>query len=100
MIARMPAPQKNTDICMISGMKTTLDLNDRLVAEAKARAVRERTTLTRLVEEGLRWRLSAQATAVKATRPSIPVYRGRGGLRPGIDATSNRALLDAAGDDT
>lgn len=84
---------------MISAMKTTLDLNDRLVAEAKARAVRERTTLTRLVEEGLRWRLSAQATVVKATRPSIPVYRGKGGLCPGIDATSNRALLDAADDD-
>jgi hypothetical protein len=35
-------------------MKTTLDLRDDLLAEAKARAARERTTLTRIVEEGLR----------------------------------------------
>lgn len=84
---------------MIKPMKTTLDLNDRLVAEAKSRAVRERTTLTRLIEEGLRMRLSSQASRAKPSRPSIPIYRGRGGLRSGIDATSSRALLDAADDD-
>jgi hypothetical protein len=30
----------------------------------------------------------------------LAIYQGKGGLRPGIDATSNRALIDAADDDT
>jgi hypothetical protein len=27
-------------------------------------------------------------------RPAVPILPGRGGLRPGVDATSNRALLE------
>ena len=38
-------------------MKTTLDLKDDLLARAKAAAAKERTTLTRMVEEGLALRL-------------------------------------------
>jgi hypothetical protein len=34
-------------------MKTTLDVRDDLLAAANALAARERTTLTRIVEEGL-----------------------------------------------
>jgi Arc/MetJ family transcription regulator len=34
--------------------KTTIDISDELLAEAKALAVRERTTLRELVERGLR----------------------------------------------
>jgi len=33
-------------------MKTTLDLNDQLLADAKALAAQQRTSLTRLIEEG------------------------------------------------
>jgi hypothetical protein len=75
-------------------MKTTLDLNDALLTRAKALAVQQRTSLTRLIEEGLQLRLSAQQTRSKAVR--LPVYRGKGGLAPGLDATSNKAMLDAA----
>lgn len=35
-------------------MRTTLDLNDDLMREAKARAAREGRTLTSLIEDGLR----------------------------------------------
>lgn len=43
-------------------MKTTLDINAALLADAKALAARQRTSLTRLIEEGLQLRLrSAQA---------------------------------------
>lgn len=42
-------------------MKTTLDLNDQLLADAKALAARQRTSLTRLIEEGLQLRLRAEA---------------------------------------
>ena len=34
-------------------MQTTLDLNDRLLANAKALAAQQRTSLTRLIEEAL-----------------------------------------------
>jgi hypothetical protein len=80
-------------------MKTTLDLDDSLLAQAKAQAVRERTTLTRLVEEGLSLRMRKPSSAVRGKRPAFPVLRGTGGLRRGIDPTSNRSLFEAAGDD-
>jgi Family of unknown function (DUF6364) len=38
-------------------MKTTLDINDTWLARAKALAARQRTSLTRLIEEGLQLRL-------------------------------------------
>ena len=41
-------------------MKTTLDLNDQLLATAKALAAQQRTSLTRLIEEGLQLRLRAK----------------------------------------
>jgi hypothetical protein len=80
-------------------VKTTLDLNDTLVAEAKALAARQRTTLTRIVEEGLRLRLQANKAAPKAARTRLPVFKGRGGLVSGVDPRSNKSMLQAAGDD-
>ena len=81
-------------------MKTTLDINDQLIADAKALAARQRTSLSRLIEEGLQLRLRAQAAAVPRRRPRLPVHRGRGGLVAGVNPLSNRSLLDALGDDT
>lgn len=75
-------------------MKTTLDLNDALLTRAKALAAQQRTSLTRLIEEGLQLRLSAQRARSKPVR--LPVYRGEGGLVSGLDGTSNKAMLDAA----
>ncbi|NMG32298.1 DUF6364 family protein [Aromatoleum evansii] len=78
-------------------MKTTLNLNDVLLAQAKALAAQQHTTLTRLIEEGLQLRLRAQRASVKPVR--LPIYRGKGGLVPGLDGLSNKALLDAADQD-
>lgn len=88
-----------TEICIISAMKTTLDINDRLLADAKALAAQQRTSLTRLIEEGLQLRLRAQARPVPRGKPRLPVFRGKGGLVAGVDALSNKALLRALGDD-
>lgn len=77
-------------------MRTTLNLNDDLVARAKAVAARERTTLTRLIEEGLRLRLCPSERPSAGEPPPLPVFRGGTGLAPGIDPLSNRSLLDAA----
>lgn len=80
-------------------MKTTLDINDALLADAKALAARQRTSLTRLIEEGLQLRLRAPRAAAKSAAPNVPVFKGRGGLVAGIDSRSNKAMLHAADDD-
>jgi len=80
-------------------MKTTLDINDQLLADAKVLAAQQRTSLTRLIEEGLQLRLRAQAEAPARTKRRLPVHAGRGGLVAGVDACSNKALLQALGDD-
>ena len=80
-------------------MKTTLNINDALLAEAKSLAARQQTSLTRLIEEGLRLRLRARPTRAGAGSLCLPVIKGQGGLLPNIDPTSNKSLLAAAGDD-
>lgn len=80
-------------------MKTTLDLNDQLLADAKALAIQQRTSLTRLIEEGLRLRLRAKAGSAKPRRVRLPAFKGRGGLVAGVNPLSNKALLEALGDD-
>lgn len=82
-------------------MKTTLDINDALLSQAKALAARRHSTLTRLIEEGLQLRLQAGEPGHASRQPRktpLPVYRGKGGLVAGIDPTSNKSMLDAAED--
>jgi len=83
---------------MATGMRTTLDLDDDLLAEAKALACREQRSLTRPIEEGLALRLRLpQSRGTDSSRRSLPVHAGRGGLSPAVaDPRSNRSLLEAA----
>ncbi len=77
-------------------MKTTVDLSDNLLAQAKALAARQRTSLTRVIEDGLLLRLRTEANAAKSSRVQLPVFRGKGGLVEGVDPLSNKSLLRAA----
>ena len=77
-------------------MKTTLDLRDDLVAQAKALAAKERTTLTRMIEEGLALRLRRQRASRVGVLKPLPVSKRGGGLRTGVNGGSNRSLFDAA----
>lgn len=79
-------------------MRTTLDLDDTLLVRAKALAARERLTLTRVIEEGLRLRLrpTTRHAMPDAPVPPIPIYHGRSGVAAGIDPLRNRSLFDAA----
>lgn len=75
-------------------MKTTLDIQDNLLANAKAMAALQRTTLTRLIEEGLEMRLAA--VPEKRRKPFVlPTFDGKSGLAKGLKGTSNRELYDA-----
>ncbi len=78
-------------------MKTTLNLHDALIFEAKRFAAEQSTTLTRLIEDGLRLRLAQVQQAMnKPKKIKMMVLPGSGGLAQGLDGTSNRALLEAA----
>jgi hypothetical protein len=75
-----------------------LDIEDGLLMQAKAFAAKAHTSLTYLIEESLSLRLRAgHAGTNSQRRASLPVYAGRGGLRPTVrNSVSHRALLDAA----
>ena len=77
---------------MLPCMRTTLDINDRLLAEAKSLAAQRGLSLKALVEEALRERLHARADGQRAA-PRLPTYTGAG-LQPGIDLTDGTALLE------
>lgn len=79
-------------------MRTTVDLPDDLLRQARSLAAGEGTTLTALLTDGLRMRLDPKARHGPAPGP-LPVSRNRGGMRPSIDAGSNASLLDAADDE-
>lgn len=75
-------------------MKTTLDLNDALLTQARTLAAQQNTSLTRLIEEGLQLRL--KAVPARRTVRKLPVYRGKGGLAPRLSGLRNTELLGAA----
>lgn len=77
---------------MLSCMRTTLDLNDRLMAEAKSLAARRGLSFKALVEEALRERLHARAGSERVP-VALPTYGGQG-LQPGVDLTDGAALLE------
>jgi hypothetical protein len=79
-------------------MKTTLDIDDALLVKAKSAAARERTSLTALIEEGLRLRLRGVRSSTRKVQKPLAIHHGRGGLLAGVDPLSNRSLLDAADD--
>jgi hypothetical protein len=73
-------------------MRTTLNLDDSLMVTAKKLAAETGQTLTEIVSDALRERL-ARNTANLRSRPGLPLFKGAG-LQPGVDISSNAALLD------
>jgi hypothetical protein len=73
-------------------------LHRQFLADAKALVAQQRTSLTRLIEEGLQLRLRSQA-APQRVKLRLPGFKGRGGLVSGIDPLSNKAMLAALDDD-
>lgn len=63
-------------------MRTTLDIDDSLLEQAKRSAAREHTSLTRLIEKVLAARLrNADRPRGEPSRVRLPVFAGRGGLQ-------------------
>lgn len=77
-------------------MRTTINLDDALLTEAKRRAAERGTTLTKLIEDSLRAALSQRQEAVDEPFRTV-TFRG-GGLMPGADLDDNAALRDLLDD--
>lgn len=79
----------------MKSMRTTLDLDDHLLTQAKALAASERKSLTQVIEEGLALRVSKAAALKRRGSMRLPVYHGKGGLHQAAQkAKTYRELLD------
>jgi hypothetical protein len=75
-------------------MRTTLEIADHVLVEAKQLAARRRLSLAGLVEDSLRQYLAAESSPEKPRKPfRLPMMDG-GAPRPGIDLTDTSDLLE------
>lgn len=74
-------------------MRTTVRLNDRLLAEAKRAAARSGRTLTTVIEEALREALARRKSGGHRVRIRLTTVRGRG-VMPGVDLDDTASLID------
>jgi hypothetical protein len=78
-------------------LRTTINIDDTLLAEAKQVAARTGRSLTDVVEDALRESLHRRhRTARRAVE--LPVF-GEEGLQPGVDLDDSAALLDLMDED-
>jgi hypothetical protein len=74
-------------------MRTTIRINDQLLAEAKVQAARSGRTLAAVIEDALRESLGRRDRRDHRAPPDLPVSVG-GRLQPGVDLDDSAALLD------
>ncbi len=77
---------------MVICMKTTVELPDELLIEAKKRAAELRVPLRQLLEEGLRARLRRKKGSRRAKKRHIHWITVPGGLPPGLDASDREKV--------
>ena len=75
-------------------MKTTIELPDDLLIDAKKRAAELRRPLRALVEEGLRARLARPGKARATKRRKIRWVLVEGGLPPDLDLADREKMHD------
>ena len=78
-------------------MRTTINLPDSLLAQAKKAALERGSTLTELIADALREALARKKSRSVAEIPPMPVFTpppGEEGLLPGVDLNDTAALLD------
>jgi hypothetical protein len=75
-------------------MRTTVRLDDGLLEQAKREARRRGTTVTALLEQGLRMVLRRPQPGLRQARVQLPVSRAIGGTLPGVDLDDPSSLMD------
>ncbi|MGD9619263.1 MAG: hypothetical protein AB7G47_02160 [Mycolicibacterium sp.] len=78
-------------------MRTTLNISDDLLAEAKLLAVRTRRPIGAIVDDALRVLLRRVESESSTNAWSFPTS-GAGGLQPGVNLDDRNALADLLGD--
>ena len=74
-------------------MRTTVRLDERLLAEAKQCAAETGRTLTAVLEDALRAALARRSPRVKRSPVRLKTVKGDG-IRPGVDLDDTASLLD------
>lgn len=75
-------------------MKTTIEIADSLLEEAKRIAGSERITLRTLVEEGLRKTIDERKRRTSGFRLRMASYKGKG-MQPGVSEGDWEAIVEA-----
>jgi len=75
-------------------MRTTVRLNESLLEQAKREAAKRGTTLTALIEQGLRMAIARRPSPSKRGTVKLPVCEAGGGVIPGIDLDDSATLLE------
>jgi len=81
-------------------MRTTVNIDDHLLAEAKLIAARSHRTIGSVLEDALRKLIddAEEASTAPRGRYTLPDYRYGGGLRPGVDLYDKELMADLLGD--
>ena len=77
----------------VPGMRTTVNLPEDLLRDAKLAATRSGRSLSDVVADGVRLLLSRQDHLSVPVRPALPVFGGSG-LRPGVDLEDKDGLAE------
>lgn len=80
---------------MVTHMKTTIELADGLLKDAKKLATREGTTLRAVIEAGVRMLLEARKEKKRPFKLRDASY-GSGGLKEGFDLRDFKRILDVS----
>lgn len=75
-------------------MRTTVDLPEALLRQAKQHAAKAGVTLAALIEDALMEKLHRRSVSKTDAAFVFPVYRGPAGAKTGVDLRSNRKVLD------
>ena len=80
---------------MLKHMRTTINLPDDLIRQAKKAALEADTTLTEIIANALRVALANRSRKSGWTKTDLSPYTcGTGGVQPGVDLDDTSALLD------
>ncbi len=74
-------------------MRTTINIDDHLLTQAKAQAAASGVTLAHLVEDALRESISRRVTVENREPVRLITMKGNG-TRPGIDLDNSQSLLE------
>lgn len=77
-------------------MRTTVRLDEHLLAQAKKHAAESGRTLTAVLEQALRESLARRSRQSRARPVRLKTVKGSG-TRPGVDLDDSAALLDLMG---